>query len=310
MSKPLIIDTHYHFLPFVPEEFIDLLTGEIRYGFQKRGETVDQETLRRIAKGTLIDADGALVMQRDQRLGIGATCINITDFPLPGIDAELVLRSNKTAADLAKKNPKKIYAFAGVDPRRPAAAEIAKTCLETYGMIGIKWHPDYGFDPTSPEAYEVLKVLDKNGGILLTHTGYLPGGRCKYTSLSLICDILVDFPDLKVIAAHMGKTAWHEWAGLAHDFPNLYGDLAVWSRYADRNYDFFCRQLRELTFCAGIEKVLWGTDDPFENHTVPTERFIGMIRELPERAPKGYEFSQEEADLMLGGNAARLLGFM
>jgi len=304
----IVVDVHYHFFPIIPEEFIDLLTGEIKYGLQKRGEAPDQETLRKLARETLIDPDGRLVKARDKRLGVDVTCINITDFPLPGVDADLVLRSNKTAADLARQNPGKMFAFAGVDPRRPAAAEIAKTCLEKYGMVGIKWHPDYGFDPTSPEAYEVLKVLDSAGGILLTHTGYLPGGRCKYTSLSLICDILVDFPELKVIAAHMGKTAWHEWAGLAHDFPNLYGDLAVWSRYADRNYEFFCRQLRELTFYAGVEKVLWGTDDPFENYTVPTERFLTMMRNLSTKAPRGYEFSEEEVDLMLGGNAARLLG--
>jgi predicted TIM-barrel fold metal-dependent hydrolase len=151
-------------------------------------------------------------------------------------------------------------------------------------------------------------VLNKAGGILLTHTGYLPGGRSKHTDLNLICDILIDFPNIKVIAAHMGKTAWHEWAGLAHDYPNLYGDLAVWSRYGERNYDHFCRQLRELTYYAGVEKVLWGTDDPFEDYTVPTARFIQMMQDLPKKAPKGYGFSREEVDLMLGGNAARLLG--
>jgi hypothetical protein len=31
-----------------------------------------------------------------------------------------------------------------------------------------------------------------------------------------------------------------------------------------------------------------------------------MLRDLPAKAPKGYEFSQEEVDLMLGGNAAKV----
>lgn len=304
-----VVDVHYHYIPIVPEELIDLLTGEIKYGFIRRGEELPgQEILREIARETLVDPDGRLVLNRGETLGVDVTCINVVDVPAPMVDAGMVLGSNKIAADLAAKNPGKLFAFAGVDPRRPEAAEIARICLEDYGMIGIKWHPDYGYNPTSPEAYEILKVLDRAGGILLTHTGSFPAGRSKYTGLSLICDILVDFPNLRVIAAHMGKVAWREWAALAQDFPNLYGDLAVWSRYGDSNYEFFCRELRELTYIAGVEKVLWGTDDPFENHTVPTERFITMMRDLAVKAPKGYEFSREEVDLMLGGNAARLLG--
>ena len=307
-NSQIIIDVHYHLYPIVPEESIDRLAGFIRSSLEMRGETPDQETLRRLVRETLIDPDGDLVLARDKKLGVDGTCISINDVSRPGMDADLVLRSNRVAADLARRNPGKIFALAGADPRRPEAVEIAKTCLNDYGMIGIKWHPDFGWDPTSEEAYEVLKVLDKNEGILLIHTGYLPGGRCKYTRMDLICDILVDFPNIKVIAAHMGKTFWQEWAGVAHDFPNLYGDLAVWSRYGYRNYEFFCRQLRELTFYAGVEKVLWGSDDPFENYTVPTEEFIRMMRNLSVKAPRGYEFSQEEVDLMLGGNAAKLLG--
>lgn len=305
----LVIDTHYHFFPKVPEELIDALSNDIKYGLKKRGELPDQETLRQMVRDTIIDPTGDLVIKRDERLGINATCINVLDIPIPDlVDVDLVMESNKIAVDLSKKNPGKIFAFAGADPRRDEAPEMARICLEEYNMIGIKWHPDYGYHPNSPEAYKVLKVLNKAEGILLTHTGYLPGGRSKYTDLNLLCDILIDFPNIKVIAAHMGKTAWHEWAGLAHDYPNLYGDLAVWSRYGERNYDHFCRQLRELTYYSGVEKVLWGTDDPFENYTVPTQDFINMMRNLSKKAPKGYEFSEEEVHLMLGGNAARLLG--
>jgi predicted TIM-barrel fold metal-dependent hydrolase len=305
-----VIDVHYHYFGIFPDEFIDVLSKDIEYGLKRRGSLPDHEELRRLVRTTIVDdPTGKLVIDRDKRLGIHATCINTTDMYVPGIvTTDYIIESSRIAGDLVRNNPGRLFAFAGVDPRRPEAVEVARMCLNDFKMIGIKWHPDYGYDPTSPQAYEVLKVLNEHEGILLIHTGYLPGGRSKYTDLNLICDILVDFPGIKVIAAHMGKTAWHEWAGLAHDFPNLYGDLAVWSRYADRNYDHFCRQLRELTFYAGIDKVLWGTDDPFENYTVPTDRFIRMMKDLPDKAPRGYEFSREEVALMLGGNAARLLG--
>jgi predicted TIM-barrel fold metal-dependent hydrolase len=308
MATTPVVDVHYHWLPEVPDAAIPLLAKDVEYGRKQRGEATDPETLERLVRETLLDPDGDLVLARNADLGVGLTCLNLVDIPFPGLDAEAVLRLNKRAADLAAAHPDQLRVFAGVDPRRGEAAEMARICLEEYGMLGIKWHPDYGYDITGPEAHAVLRVLDRCGGILLTHTGSLPGGRYRLASLERVAEVLVDFPNLRVIAAHMGKIAWHEWAGLAQDFPNLYGDLAVWSRYAQSNYAFFCRQLRELTWVAGVEKVLWGSDDPFENHTVPTKSFLEMMRALPTRAPAGYEFSSEEVDLMLGGNAAALMG--
>jgi predicted TIM-barrel fold metal-dependent hydrolase len=304
--RPLVVDVHYHFLPLVPDSALPMLTKDIEYGRRLRGLPTDEETLIRVARETLVDPTGELVLRRNRELGIDMTFINHVDVMLPEANAEIVLHINGIAADLARKHPEQIRAFAGVDPRRPEAPELAKVCLEDLGMAGIKWHPDYGFDIAGSQAREVLAVLDRAGGVLLTHTGPLPGGRYRYATLEPVADVLVDFPNLRVIAAHMGKAAWHEWAGLAHDFPNLYGDLAVWSRYGDRNFDFFCRQLRELTWYAGVERVLWATDDPFENHTVPTRQFLEMMEGLSTRAPSGYEFSREEVELMLGANAAQL----
>ena len=308
MTTAPIIDVHYHWLPEVPDAVLPFLAKDLEYGRRQRGEATDPETLERLARETLLDPTGELVLRRNADLGVGLTCLNLVDVPLPGLDAEAMLQLNKRAADLASEHGEQLRVFAGIDPRRPEAAEMARVCLEEYGMLGIKWHPDHGYDITGPEAHAVLQVLDRCGGVLLTHTGPLPGGRYRFASLERVAEVLVDFPNLRVIAAHMGKIAWHEWAALAQDFPNLYGDLAVWSRYAQRDFGFFCRQLRELTWVAGVEKVLWGSDDPFETHTVPTERFLQMMRDLTTRAPAGYEFSQEEVDLMLGGNAAVLLG--
>ena len=70
----------------------------------------------------------------------------------------------------------------------------------------------------------------------------------------------------------------------------------------------FWHLIKRYARVAGVEKVLWGTDDPFETHTVPTARYLEMMRALSTRAPAGYEFSQEEVDLMLGGSAAALMG--
>ena len=123
-----------------------------------------------------------------------------------------------------------------------------------------------------------------------------------------LADIGVDFPDLKVIAAHMGMVNWRPWAALASHQPNLYGDLAMWDAYAFGRYDLFCRELRDLIDYVGVEKVLFGTDDPIAQVVRPTREWIALIRELPTEAPTGIRFTEQEVSAILGGNAVSLLG--
>jgi uncharacterized protein len=218
-------------------------------------------------------------------------------------------RGNKMIGDIARKNPGRILALAGIDPRRPEAPDMMKQCFEEYGVRGLKYHPDDGYDPCGPESYKLLEVLTRYNGVLLTHTGPLgPPSRAKYAEASLLADLAVDFPELKVIAAHMGQINWRPWASLAAHQPNLYGDLAMWDHYAFIHYDLFCRELRTILDYVGSTKVLFGTDNPMPSLVMPTKNWIGLLRDLPANSPEGITFTREEVDGLLGGNAASLLG--
>jgi hypothetical protein len=176
-------------------------------------------------------------------------------------------------------------------------------------MRGLKYHADYGYDPSGPASYRLLEIVQANDGVLLTHTGPLPPpARPKYADPSLLADIGVDFPDLKVIAAHMGMVNWRPWAALASHQPNLYGDLAMWDAYALGRYELFCRDLRDLIDYVGIEKVLFATDNPIAEVVRTTRDWITLIKELPVKAPPGIRFTEQEVSAILGGNALSLLG--
>ena len=59
--------------------------------------------------------------------------------------------------------------------------------------------------PAGPESYKLLETVNAVHGILLSHTGPLaPPSRGKFADPMLLADIGVDFPNIKVIAAHMG----------------------------------------------------------------------------------------------------------
>ena len=156
-------------------------------------------------------------------------------------------------------------------------------------MRGLKYHADYGYDPSGPASYRLLEIVQANDGVLLTHTGPLPPpSRAKYADPSLLADIGVDFPDLKVIAAHMGMVNWRPWAALASHQPNLYGDLAMWDAYAFGRYELFCRELRDLIDFVGIEKVLFATDDPIAQVVRPTREWIALIEGPADEGTPGH----------------------
>ena len=306
----MIVDVHYHMIPMMPEEMIEgVLEDPIRM-LRIMGRKVDLPALLEKARAMWGDPEGDKLIASMEEEGVDFTVICAVDNADNEVfTPELVEWQNKTVAEVARKHPDRVMALAGVDPRRENAPDLLRQAFEEFGMSGLKYHADYGYDPCGPESYRLLEIVQKNNGILLTHTSPLrPPSRAKFADPSLLADIGVDFPDLKVIAAHMGMIDWRPWAALATHHPNLYGDLAMWDVYAFGRYELFCRELRDLIDFVGVEKVLFATDNPIAQVVRTTRDWIALIRDLPTNAPSGIRFTEEEVDAILGGNAVSLLG--
>ena len=306
----MIVDVHYHLIPMLPEEMIEGLIRDPMRAAQITGKKITKDQILKMALDEYQDPDGEKTLRSMEEAGVDFTLVCAVDNAgNPDITAELVQAQNQMVGNIAQKHPKKLMALAGVDPRRPQGPDMLKQCFEEFGMKGLKYHPDWGFDPISPESYKLLEYLEANKGILLTHTGPMyPPSRGRFSDAMLLSDIGVDFPDLKVIAAHMGQVNWRPWASLAHLQPNLYGDLAMWAPFALGRFEFFCRELRDIIDYVGVSKILFGTDDPIFRMVIPTADWIRSIKDLPKNAPKGISFTEEEVNAILGDNAADMLG--
>lgn len=306
----MIIDVHYHLFPKLSEKMVRNLTGWAIRLAKAMGKAVDPEAVIKKAMATWPDPTGERLMGIMEDAGIDLTLICMVDnAAIALLKPENMQRGNKMIAEIARKNPGRVMALAGVDPRRPEAPDMLKQCFEEFGIKGLKYHPDDGYDPGGPESYKLLEILADYQGVLLTHTGPLsPPSRNKFADPLLLTDLAVDFPELKIIAAHMGQINWRPWAALAAQQPNLYGDLAMWDHYALAHYTLFCRELRDILDYTGSTKVLFGTDNPIASTLEPTKNWIQLLKELPEKAPAGISFTQEEIDGILGRNAASVLG--
>ena len=305
----MIVDVHYHLIPIelTPEMVKDTIYDPLRIA-KIMGIETSEEILIKKACQLWSDEEGKHLLTIKDKAGIDFTVVCHHDnADNESLTSEVTQLFNEAVSDIANKYPNQLMAFAGVDPRRPDSLNMLKQCFEEFGMKGLKYHPDDGFDPSGPESYVLLEYLEKKNGILLTHTGPLTGKRSKYSDPLLLSDILVDFPNLKIIAAHMGQINWRPWAALASHHPNLYGDLAMWGPYAFSKFELFCRELRDIIDYVGVEQVLFGSDSPIFDIVLPVEDLIEKLKRLPEEAPNGIKFTKEEIDAILGGNAAKLL---
>lgn len=115
-----------------------------------------------------------------------------------------------------------------------------------------------------------------------------------------------DFPDLKIILAHLGFGWWEEAMSVAMMKPNVYLDTAAWGNYCTLH---FYRILRTLCDVLGSERILFGSDWPITPKPLLSEAgWVEKLRNPPEEVrAAGISFSQGEVENILGKNAARVL---
>lgn len=305
----MIIDVHYHLMPAVSERSVAHPVHHVIRAAEIMGRKLDPAEVTKRALEAWPDPTGEKLIAGMEESGVDLTVICMVDnADIELLTVERIMGANKLIADIAKNYPGRVLALAGIDPRRPTAPDMMKQCFEEFGMRGLKYHPDNGHLPAGPESYKVLEVVAKNDGILLSHTGPLPPpARPKFSEPALLSDLAVDFPEINVIGAHMGGIDWRSWGTLAAHQPTLFGDLAMWDAYAFGNYDLFCRELRDILDYAGRDKVLFGTDNPIFCLVEPTKNWIQLIKDLPNNAPDGINFTHDETAAILGGNAAKVL---
>jgi uncharacterized protein len=163
-------------------------------------------------------------------------------------------------------------------------------------------------DPRMWPFYEKAQEL----GVPLTiHTGmaYVPPQPGKHTHPSQLDDILLDFPDLKIIAYHMGWPYHEELFGLAAKHPNLYisisGIVGWFARAPQKGWHMIGEALEWAT----EDKLVLGFDLPFDD----MPKVVDYVRnfDIPKDVREGWgypEITDQTRAKILGLNLAKLTG--
>ena len=141
---------------------------------------------------------------------------------------------------------------------------------------------------------------------MLTHSGFWPL-KSRPCDPIYFDDILLDFPNLTVIFAHLGRGWQNVLFEMGVQSSNAATDFSGWQNQALRQFKEFCTNLRMAIDKFGPGRVVFGTDGPFYRRVMSNKDYVQLIKDLPQKSADGIIFTLEEVEALLGKNAARIL---
>ncbi len=259
----LIIDTHTHIFP------------------DTYAAAVLQSTAKMFNVPTFGKATAADLLEKMDAEGISFAVIHmVSPTPTGVID---------TNTWLIRHQQERFIKFGTLHPLFKKCDDEIKR-LKDGGVKGVKLQPDVQqFTPDERlHTYHMYEALAKQGLTVMFHVGGepLPSPHDR-SKPGMILNIARDFPELKIIAAHLGGlNMWQEVYELLAGMPNVYMESSL-------SYEFIEPALAEKIIRKhGHDKIFFGTDYPFGDVKIS----LASARSVP-------FLTEQEKENILGRNA-------
>ncbi|WP_152266806.1 amidohydrolase family protein [Agriterribacter humi] len=182
---------------------------------------------------------------------------------------------NEMVSSHVLRAPERLLFFASIDPAQANYMQELEKCHQELGAVGVKLAPLYqDVHPQDPRYYDIYRYCVKHGLPILFHAGtsFISGTRLDYSRPVHFDSVAVDFPDLKMVLAHLG----HPWEGetiaVIRRHANVYADI---SALYYRPWQFY-NSMRLLVEYGAQHKVLFGSDFPFTTTGDSLERIRNL----------------------------------
>jgi predicted TIM-barrel fold metal-dependent hydrolase len=297
----MIIDAHCHFWlkESISDDLIQVLktiANKFRFDFN-----------------LILDGSAERLIGEMNEAGIDKTILLAVDGDLH-FESKITFREyNNILAKALKKFPDRLIGLAGIDPRRgKSAIQELERCVEELGFRGVKLWPLTGFYPDDLRFYPFYERVQELGAIILCHTGLGPSKTyLKYCRPAHVDTIAVDFPEIKIIMAHMGDPWTNEAIAVASKNPNVYIDISAWEPAFKMVPFAFFQTLIQAKMSCGIDKILFGSDWPLFTPILSLKEWVEGIKKIKLPPPLKLmglpELTEDEKNKILGENAAKLL---
>lgn len=191
------------------------------------------------------------------------------------VDGLHVRHINDFLIRTVQEHPDHFLGFGTLHPDMQDVELELQTILNA-GLLGVKLHPDMQKFSLGDEKAKKLYAACEGRCPMLLHTG---DKRYHYSNPTLIPPILREFPDLKLICAHLGGySEWDEAAQCLAREENVYVDCS------SSFFGMTRERAKELIDLYGEDRVLFGSDYPMWH--VGKEKEILLSLGLSDRALK------------------------
>ena len=204
------------------------------------------------------------------------------------------LISNDEVATWVAERPDRLAGLAAVDLARPmdAVRELHR-CVRDLGFKGLRVVPWlWGLPPNDRRYYPLYAECVDLGVPFCTQVGHTGPLRTSETGrpIPYLDDVALDFPELVIVAGHIGYPWTEEMIAVARKHEHVHIDT---SAYTVRRYPV---ELVRYLQADGRRKVLFGTNYPM---ITPDRALEGL---------DGLDLDAETREGFLGANARRVFG--
>jgi len=324
----MVIDVHGHLVvrEHLPEKFYwgmaqSRIVTSLRGTTKPIPEVNEGDVDQLLANPIQVTKEENIIPYMDAA-GVSKMVLLPLDFDLKLGKPQLSIeRQNRDYADLARRHPDRLISLVGVDPQRGEYAyDLFQIGVKEWEMKGLKLHATTGFSPNDRCAYPLYEMAQDWELPVLIHCGSeFPPLRSSHglSAAFLVDDVASDFPRLKIVLVHLGAgsmdpltSPWVDaslWMASHHR--NVYLDLASKQvPYASSPANFY-RGLRWVMDSVPVSRLLFGSDYPYHEGTLPLKKWGAVFAQPDPKALKeaGVSFTREEIEAVLVKNAETLL---
>jgi len=262
------------------------------------------------------NADPSSLLRSMDKYGVDVACLLPESMmDTTGYSSRWV--SNGDMGKIVESNPDRFVYEPNISPVKQRGVKHAIWDLEYWvkekGAKIFKYYPPEDTYINDPDLWPFYKKAEELGIVLDIHTGFcwVPPGKSKYALPIQLDDVARDFPNLKIVAFHMGYPYCDDLNMVAMGHPNVYPCLSLLIPWAKSQPRKFARIIGEALRWVGTDRIIWGTDYAgFSSQMGLAVKGLNEFQ-IPEDMQKDYGYpaiTDEMRRKIFGLNLARLMG--